>query len=460
MDLSSLVAGQHQYFQTGATRPIAFRQEQLRRFQAAIESHEEELFTALHADLHKSPSEVHTSETGMLISEITHTIKHLPSWAKSERRRLPLITKPGKGWVCPEPRGVALILAPWNFPVLLLLSPLVGALAAGNCACLKTSEHAPHTSAVLARIVRDIFPPEYVSLVEGGSDIAKELVGQEFDHIFFTGSAAVAKEVMAAAARRLTPVTLELGGKCPCIVCDDATLEITARRLVWGKFLNAGQACVAPDFVLVDRRISQRLTEEMIRCARRFYGEDPRQSNDYARIIDRRHFDRLVALLGDGRAIHGGQHDAEQLYIAPTFLTEVTLTAPVMREEIFGPILPIIEYENLEEALAILRGMSVPLALYLFTNNKKTRAQVIAGTRSGSVCVNDTVLQITAKNLPFGGLGGSGFGSYHGKAGFDCFSHNRSVLERPAMFDPAARYPPVTISMKELRRAYRLLVGE
>jgi len=307
MDLSSLVASQRQYFQTGSTRPLAFRQEQLHRFKAAIESHEEELFSALHADLHKSPAEAYTSEIGMLLSEITHTVKRLPSWMKSDRRRLPLFAKPGKGWVSPEPRGVVLILAPWNFPVLLLLSPLIGALAAGNCACLKTSEHAPHTSAVLARLVRDTFPPEYVTIVEGGSDVAKTLVCQEFDYIFFTGSATVAKEIMAAAAQRLTPVTLELGGKCPCIVCDDATLEITARRLVWGKFINAGQACVAPDFVLVDKRIGERLMQEMIRCAQKFYGEDPQKSPDYARIIDRRHFDRLIAFLGYGHAIHGGR---------------------------------------------------------------------------------------------------------------------------------------------------------
>jgi len=460
MDFSTLVASQRNFFRTGATRPLAFRREQLLRFKEALEIHEEELFSALHADLHKSPTEVHTSETGMLLNEIAHTLKHLPKWMKPDRRRLPLFAKPGKGWVTPEPRGVVLILAPWNFPVLLLLSPLIGALAAGNCACLKTSEHAPHTSAVIARLIREIFPPEYVSVVEGGSDAAKALVGQEFDHIFFTGSATVAKEVMTAAAQRLIPVTLELGGKCPCIVCDDATLEITARRLVWGKFINAGQACVAPDFVLADRQISKRLLEEMGRCVQRFYGEDPQKSPDYARIIDRRHFDRLVAFLGDGNIAHGGQHDAEQLYIAPTILTGVSLSAAVMREEIFGPILPVIEYENLDGALGLLRDMPIPLALYLFTNDKRIREKVIAGTRSGSVCVNDTVTQIAAKNLPFGGLGASGFGSYHGRAGFDCFSHGRAVLARPAVFDPAARYPPVEITMKELRRVYRLLVGE
>jgi len=460
MDFTHLVDSQRRYFQTGSTRLLAFRQEQLAKLQSGIEACEEELFAALHADLHKSPAEAYTSEIGVVLSEITHAIKHLPKWMKPDGRRLPVFAKPGKGWTVREPRGVVLIIGPWNFPVQLLLAPLVGAIAAGNCACLKMPEHAPRTSAAIAKLIRGIFPPEYVCVVEGERDAAEALTRLKFDHIFFTGSAPVGMAVMKAAADNLTPVTLELGGKCPCVVCDDAKPEVAARRIVWGKFINAGQACVAPDFLLVDRRITERLLQEMIKAVRRFYGEDPKQSGDYARIIDKRHFDRLVSFLRDGTPALGGEYDAAKLYIAPTILTGVSPSAPIMQEEIFGPILPVIEYTGLNEALAFLKTFPSPLALYLFTNKKEIQEQVVAGTQSGSVCINDTVLQIAAKRLPFGGVGASGFGSYHGKSGFDCFSHERAILKRPEVFDPAGRYPPVDTPMKDLRRIYRFLIRE
>jgi aldehyde dehydrogenase (NAD+) len=460
IDFAPLLASQRRYFETGSTRSIGFRQEQLKRLGAGIESHEEALFSALRADLRKSPQEAYTSEIGVVLSEVAHAIRHLPKWARNDRRKLPVFAKPGRGWVAPEPRGLVLIIGPWNFPVQLLLTPLAGAIAAGNCACLKMSEHAPRTSSAVAEMIRAVFPEEYVCVVEGPKEAAEALIQLKFDHIFFTGSAPVGKAVMRAAAENLTPVTLELGGKCPCLVCDDATPEVAARRILWGKFINAGQACVAPDFLLVDKRITERLMEEMIKALHRFYGDDPRQSPDYGRIIDRRHFDRLVAFLNDGKAVTGGTHDARELYIAPTILTGVKRSAPVMQEEIFGPILPVIEYDNLDEALAWLGGLPSPLALYLFSNKRELQDRVIAKTRSGSVCINDTVLQITAKHLPFGGTGESGFGSYHGKAGFDCFSHARAILKRPEVFDPAGRYPPVDTLMKDLRRIYRYLIHE
>jgi len=460
IDLTALVARQRQYFLSGATRGVGFRLEQLRRLKEGIEAHEEELLAALHTDLRKPATEAYTSEIGVVLSEIAFAMKHLPKWMRADKRGLPVFAKPGRAWTVREPRGVALIIGPWNFPVQLLLAPLVGAIAAGNCACLKTPEHAPRSSAVIAKLIGAIFPPEYICAVEGHRDIAEALIRLKWDHIFFTGSAPVGRAVMHAAAENLTPVTLELGGKCPCLVCDDATPAVAARRILWGKFINAGQACVAPDFVLADKRISARLVEEMTKAARKFYGDDPKKSPDFGRIIDRRHFDRLTAFLGDGEIAMGGQHDAAELYIAPTILTGVKRNAPVMQEEIFGPVLPVLEYENPGEALEFLRGLPSPLALYVFTNKKDLQQRIVAETRSGSVCINDTVLQISAKNLPFGGLGESGFGSYHGRAGFDCFSHERAILLRPEAFDPSGRYPPSETTLKDLKRFYRFMINE
>ena len=360
----------------------------------------------------------------------------------------------------PEPRGVALIIGPWNYPFQLLFSPLIGALAAGNCVILKPSELAPRTAAVITALIRGTFAEEYITVVEGDRDTAEALLREPFDHIFFTGSTGVGRAVMTAAAGHLTPVTLELGGKCPCLVAADAPLAVTARRIVWGKFMNAGQTCVAPDFVLADRRVAEPLVRAMIGVLRDFYGEDPHRSPDYGRIINQRHFERLVAYLADGRIAAGGQHDAGDRFIAPTILTGVQPTAPVMQEEIFGPILPVIEYANLDEALALLRDRPVPLALYLFTHDRVTRERVLADTRSGGVCINDTVVHMVGKHLPFGGLGASGMGAYHGKASFECFSHRRSVLRRSTRLDAKFRYPPPKSSLAALKRIYRFLLGE
>jgi aldehyde dehydrogenase (NAD+) len=459
MDFTTLISRQRAYFRTGSTRPVEFRRAQLRKLDEALESFEPTMLEALHQDLRKSAREAYTSELGLVRGEIRHALRYLPSWTSPQRHHTPLLVWPARSSVHPEPYGVALIMGPWNYPVQLLLSPLVGAMAAGNCAVLKPSELAPQTSAALARLIGATFAEDYIAVVQGQRDTAEALLQQKFDTIFFTGSTAVGHAVLTAAARNLTPVTLELGGKCPCLVFADAPLDMAARRIAWGKFMNAGQTCVAPDYVLVDRSVSASFLESLRDAIRGFYGDDPRQSPDYGRIVNRRHFDRLVAYLGAGRFICGGPHDADDLFMAPTVLSEVLADAPIMQEEIFGPILPVLEVAGIDEALAFLRDRPTPLALYLFTRDRATEGRVLAETRSGGVAVNDTVSHIIGPHLPFGGLGESGMGAYHGKASFDCFSHRRSVLRRSLAFDPKMRYPPQRSGLTALKRIYFLLLG-
>ncbi len=459
MDYATIIQSQRAFFQSGVTRPLAFRRTQLRKLLAALAAHESALMAALHADLRKSPQEAYATEIGMVASEIRHLVRHLPAWMKRQPRNPPLAAWPATGFIQPEPYGVALILGPWNYPLQLLLSPLAGALAAGNCAVLKPSEFAPHTAAAIAKLTASTFASEYVALIPGDKEVAELLLREQFDSIFFTGGTEAGKAVMTAAARQLTPVTLELGGKSPCLVCADAPLDVVARRIVWGKFMNAGQTCVAPDYILVDRRIRAGLLEALSRCIREFYGDHPQRSPDYGRIINRRHFDRLSGLLEEGRIVHGGQRDANDLFIAPTILVELPENARAMREEIFGPILPVLEFEDLDGALKSLRDHPTPLALYLFTHSEAIQERVLAETRSGGVCINDTVSHMIGKSLPFGGLGESGLGAYHGRASFDCFTHSRSVLSRSFAFDPRLRYPPPRLSLATLKRAFGFLLG-
>jgi len=455
-----LVVGKlRRYFLTGATRSVSFRIEQLRALEGAIERAEQEILDALYADLRKSPLEAYSSEVGFVQTDITYALRHIRGWTRPERRRTPLVAWPGSSAVYPEPYGVALLISPWNYPFQLALSPLVAALAAGNCVCIKPSELAPHTSAVIARLIGETFPVEYVAAVEGDREAVQALLQEQFDHIFFTGSVAVGRTVMEAAAQHVTPVALELGGKSPCIVCNGVDLETTARRILWGKFLNAGQTCVAPDYVLVNRRIERALLGAFGRTLERFYGESPQQSEGFGRIVNRRHFDRLVKLLSHGRVAHGGQYDEHDLYIGPTIMTEVDRQSPLMEEEIFGPILPVIPFDNLDEVLQTLAQKPQPLALYLFTRDPDVQKRVVAETSSGGVCVNDTVSHILGKDLPFGGVGLSGMGAYHGKTGFDCFTHYKSVMRRGTWIDPSLRYPPASISLPTLKRVYRYLLG-
>lgn len=460
MSFTAAILRHRARFETGATRPLDFRRSQLQKFHAALERREPELLSALQSDLRKSLFQGYATELGLVQAEIRHALKHLHRWAAPQTCKTPWFVTPARGWVQPEPFGVALILGPWNYPAQLLLTPLVSAIAAGNCAVLKPSELAPRTAEVITALVRETFTEDFISVVTGGPDVAEALLAERFDKIFFTGSTRVGRLVMAAAAKHLTPVTLELGGKCPAIVCADANVELAAKRIAWGKFMNAGQTCVAPDFVLVQRSVLERFVAVLKKSLREFYGEDASQSADYGRIVNARHFDRLINYLRDGKVVHGGTHDAKDLFLAPTILEDVSPDASVMLEEIFGPILPVLEFDRLGDALASLRGRPTPLALYVFSNDRATQARVLAETRSGGVCVNDVVSHMIGTGLPFGGLGESGLGAYHGRAGFDTFSHDRALLRRATWLDTPFRYPPQKLSLAGLKRALRFLLGD
>ncbi len=460
MEFAATIQRQRAFFQSGATRSLAFRRARLKSLSLALEGNEDRILKALHDDLRKSPLQGYASELGLVQAEIRHALKNLQRWGVPVRRRTPLFVAPARGWIQAEPFGIALILGPWNYPAQLLLTPLVSAIAAGNCVVLKPSELAPHTADIVAALVRQTFAEDFVSVASGGVNVAEALLREQFDKIFFTGSTRVGRAVMAAAAKHLTPVTLELGGKCPALVCGDAPIELAARRIAWGKYMNAGQTCVAPDFVLVQRGVRDAFVEALKKSLRDFYGEDAGRSPDYGRIVNARHFERLVGYLCEGRIAHGGAHDAKDLFIAPTILVDVSPDVPVMQEEIFGPILPVLEFDRLDDALVLLRNRPTPLALYLFTGNRTTERRVLAESRSGGVCVNDVVSQMVGTGLPFGGLGESGLGAYHGRAGFDAFSHQRAVVRRATWLDTPFRYPPQKLSLAVLKRAFRLLLGD
>ncbi|MBD2439434.1 aldehyde dehydrogenase [Nostoc sp. FACHB-110] len=450
-NITGLIQKQRDFFQTGKTQEISFRLEKLRTLKQAIAENEQAILQALYADLHKPEFETYATEIS-LVKEITHAIKHLTSWTKPKKAEVPLEFFSYSAKIYPEPLGVVLIIGPWNYPFNLIISPLVGAIAAGNCSILKPSEIAPHTSSLLAQIIGQYFEPEYIAVVEGGVEVSQKLLAEKFDHILFTGGTAVGKIVMEAAAKHLTPVTLELGGKSPCIVDVNINLEHTARRIIWGKFLNAGQTCIAPDYLLVDKSIKQNLLDSLKKIIHEFYGDHPADSPDYARIISQKHFERLSGLLKDGEIIIGGETKPEERYIAPTIIDQVSLTDPVMQEEIFGPILPVIEYTDITEAIALINSRPKPLALYLFTENENLQQQVLQATSSGGVCINDTIMHVAISSLPFGGVGDSGIGNYHGKAGFDTFSHYKSVLRNSFWFDLKWRYAPYQGKLSFLKR--------
>jgi aldehyde dehydrogenase (NAD+) len=449
--ISTLVQQQRAFFSTGRTKTVEFRLAQLQKLKQAIIDHQDAIVEAAKADLCRPAFEAYFEIA--TISEVNLALKKLKAWMKPKRVGTSIDQFPASAWIQPEPLGVALIIGPWNYPFQLMMSPLVGAIAAGNCAVLKPSEQAPHTSAVVAKLIQSTFEPNYVAVVEGDAEVSKQLLAEKYDHIFFTGGTAIGRIVMAAAAQHLTPVTLELGGKSPCIVDADIHVEHAARRIVWGKFINAGQTCIAPDYLLVDRRIKAQLMAAIKHCIQSFYGDDPAQSPDYGRIISPRHFARLSAFLDNGETFVGGQTDPEYRYIAPTVLDHVSWDSPVMQDEIFGPILPVLEYEDLDEAIACVNDRPKPLALYFFSRNREKQAQLLASTSSGGVCINDTVMQVGVATLPFGGVGESGMGSYHGKASFDTFSHFKSVLKKGLWLDLKWRYAPYTAAgLKQIKR--------
>lgn len=439
-----IVARLRRTFEAGRTRDLAWRRGQLEALRRLVLDDEPQLIAALQADFSKPAFETQVTETRNVAWEIGHALPRLAGWMRGRRASVPWRLWPGTARIMPEPLGLALIIAPWNYPVQLLLSPLVGALAAGNCAVLKPSELTPHTSDALAELVRRHMDNDAVAIVTGGAEASTALLAERFDHIFFTGGGRVGRVVMEAAAKHLTPVTLELGGKSPCVVAADADLKITAERIVWGKFLNAGQTCVAPDYVLVERARHDALIEALAATITRFFGADPKGSPDFARIVSQKHAERLAGYLAGGRVAVGGEVDLAARYVAPTILTDVQVDAPVMREEIFGPVLPVLKVENTGEAIAFINARDKALALYLFTGDTNVRDKVLARTSSGGVCVNDVVVQLGVPDLPFGGAGASGFGRYHGRAGFETFSNMKSVLARRLLPEPPLRTVPHT----------------
>ncbi len=431
-----------QYFHSGKTRPLNFRLGQLKALRQSIQHAEEQILTALAQDFGKPRFEAYATEVGFVLDEITYMLKHLPEWVKSESVKTPLVHQPGKSEIRSEPLGVSLIIAPWNYPFQLLIAPLLGAIAAGNCAVLKPSELTPATAAVIAKLIQNTFDPHYVSVAMGGIEVNQALLELHFDHIFFTGSTRVGKIVMEKAAQHLTPVTLELGGKSPCIIDRGVPFEITAKRIVWGKFLNAGQTCVAPDYLLVPTETRDDWVQALQNAILDFYGPDPSYSNDYAKIINTSHFERLQALKAKSKVVAGGQSDALSRYMAPTLLAPVCWEDPIMEEEIFGPLLPIVTYDSLEEVISQIQSRPHPLALYLFSENTAHQDLITSRLSFGGGCINDTVVHLATPHLPFGGVGSSGMGAYHGKFSFDCFSHRKSLMQRPLKLDVPLRYPP------------------
>lgn len=442
---------QKTYYQTGTTLDYAYRVQMLRSLKSQIEKYEDAILKALNEDLKKPLMEAYGGEIAFVYEEIDYTLRHLKRWMKAKRKRTPILHFPANSRVYSEPYGSVLILAPWNYPFQLVISPLIGALAAGNCAVLKPSELAPHTAEVLAEMINSHFDPRALQVINGGVETAQALLQQPFDYIFFTGGTRVGKIVMKAAAEHLSPVTLELGGKSPAIVEASADLEVAARRVVWGKFFNAGQTCIAPDYVVVQKNVKDKFINLLTETIKSFFGENPAQSPDYARIINDNHFDRLRQLIDSQKIAYGGESDPDTRYIAPTILDDVSLEDAVMEEEIFGPILPVMTFENLEEVEHIIRQRPNPLALYLFTSDRTVEKKVFEHIPFGGGCLNDTLSHVFNEEMPFGGRGQSGMGAYHGKTSFLTFSHQKSVVRRKFRPDFDVRYPPYKMSSRALK---------
>lgn len=440
-----------QNFTSGNLSSYDYRKKQLVLLKQTIQQFEPEILEALFKDLHKSEEEAYTTEIGFLYAEINHTLKHLKEWMQPQKVDTPFFLFPSKSKIIRDPLGVVLIIAPWNYPFQLLIAPLIGAIAGGNCAVLKPSELTPHTAQVLSKMISSSFHPSYIKVVEGeGGIVVPQLMNENhFDHIFFTGSIPVGKEVAKLAAAKLIPVTLELGGKSPCIVDEDANIGIAAKRIVWGKFTNAGQTCVAPDYVLVHEKKKDQLIAEMKKAIRQFYGNDAQLSPDYGRIINKRRFEKLTTFLAHGEVVEGGKTEEADLFISPTILLNPTMDSPIMKEEIFGPILPVIDYKNDGEALAWIERNPKPLALYYF--GKKNIDKYTNGVAFGGGCINNTLVHLGNTALPFGGVGNSGMGTYHGSYSFKTFTRPKSILQTANWLDPSVKYPPYKGKLKFIK---------
>ena len=440
-EVSLIIEAQRKFFATGKTLNTGYRLEILKKLRSLIILHEQDIVDALWKDFHKPEFEVIATESGFVIKELNWTLRNLRKWARSRRVRTPIIHFLSHSYVSPQPYGQVLVLSPWNFPFQLAFMPLVGAIAAGNCVILKVSSQVPNIAKVMEKILSQL-PKELVATIYGDHTINDYLLDQKFDYIFFTGSPGVGKYVMQKAAENLTPVSLELGGKNPCVVAADARLDYAAKRIAWGKFVNCGQTCVSPDYLLIDKKVKDKFLKIISKEIRLFYGDDPEKSDDFARVISSENVDRLGGLMKNGQIVTGGTTDRGSRYVAPTIINNVKPDDPIMQEEIFGPVLPVIDFEKFDDVYGIIEQKPNPLATYIFTRNQKLIREFMRRTRSGNACINETVMQIASPYLPYGGVGTSGIGRYHGKKSFETFSNLRSVLVKSNLLDIWLRYPP------------------
>jgi len=448
-DITRLVK-MRQYFASGATKTYSFRKEQLKKLKSAIASHEQDIYAALYADLKKSPEESWVTENGLVIAELNTALNNLQKWMEPDSVGTNLVNLPSGSKIIKEPLGVVLIIGPWNYPFQLLINPLIGAIAAGNCVVLKPSEFAPATDAVMKRIIEEIFPPEYILYAQGeGASVVPDMMNNfTFDHVFYTGSTTVGKIIYKMAAERLVPVTLELGGKSPCVVEADANIRVAARRIAVAKFSNAGQMCVAPDYLLVHHSVKDRVVNAIKETIQQFFTEKPEESYNYGKIINEKQFARICSYLQNGTIAFGGRTNKEKLFIEPTILTDVPLNAPVMNDEIFGPVLPIISFHTMDEAKAVINRHPDPLAFYIYSSDNKKQQAWLDAVPAGGSCINNCSWHLTNHNLPFGGRGHSGLGFYHGKYSFETFSHKKAVMKTPTWLDPDIKYPPFKGKLK------------
>jgi len=452
-NFSETVQKQRAFFATGQTKDVKYRIEALKRLHKWVCKHDEEIMAALKTDLNKPPFEAYATEVGTVIDELKFTLGHIRSWTRPKRVMSNLKNFPSSGRIYPDPYGVTLMMSPWNYPFMLTVTPLIAAISAGNCAVVKPSAYSPATSSLIAGMVAELFDERHVTVVEGGREENKALLDECYDLIFFTGSTMVGKTIMQAASQHLTPVILELGGKSPCIVDETANIKYAAKRITWGKFVNAGQTCVAPDYILVHESVKQKLIDEMKTSIRAMYGDHPCENLNYPRIVNEKHFNRLLGLLEGEEIVFGGKANAASLQIEPTLLDNVEWNAPVMSEEIFGPIMPMLTYSNLDAVVKIINERPKPLSAYLFTSDKKTERYFLRNLSFGGGCINDTIVHLSVSRLPFGGVGASGMGSYHGKAGFDAFTHYKSILHKSKYMDIPLRYPPYSdFALKLLKK--------
>ncbi|WP_407702989.1 aldehyde dehydrogenase [Virgibacillus tibetensis] len=448
----NLVRNQREFFNSGKTLHYSYRKHQLKLLKNMLKAYEKEIHQALYSDLNKSAYETHTTELGFLYSEIDFTLKHLKKWMDPEKADAPITHKGTRNYIYKEPYGVILTIAPWNYPLHLAIAPLIGAIAAGNTAVLKPSEFTQSTSSLVAEMIKETFDPSFIAVVEGAKEVTKQLLEQRFDYIFFTGSTAVGKIVMQHASKNLTPVTLELGGKSPAIIDKDANIDLAAKRLVWGKFTNAGQTCVAPDYLYVHSKIKSKLVKAIKKYITEMYSKWPLENDDYIRIVNKNHFNRLRPFLSNGKLVIGGGFNEEDLKIEPTILDEITWNDPVMQDEIFGPILPLVTFTDLQHVITELKGREKPLALYYFGEKEKSQQNVLENVAFGGGCINDTLYHLANPHLPFGGVGNSGMGAYHGKYSFNTFSHQKSILRQTTKFDLPFRYPGSKLSFAIVKK--------